>query len=161
MSARLLFLGCAGFVLATASTAAAQVPIDQATKANSARAESSPAQADGASTVSEVVVTANKRVESVQKTTASVLVVTGADITKSGKASIDDVLRDVPDVDISRSGGGNLFIRGIGSTSDTIDGRDMAVAVTMDGVNQASGRILNSGIFDVERVEVVAGPQGT
>lgn len=108
-----------------------------------------------------IIVTANKRPELLQKTTSSITVTTGTEIVKRGKTSLDDVLRDQPTVELSNSGGGNIFIRGIGSTSDTMDGRDQAVQVTIDGVNQASNRILNTGLFDVERVEVAAGPQGT
>jgi len=108
-----------------------------------------------------IIVTAGKRVETVQTTTESVSVVTGEQLTKSGKASLDDVLRDLPNTQVSSSGGGNVFIRGVGSTSDTIDGRDQAVVINFDGVAQTSGRILNSGLFDVQRVEVLAGPQGT
>ncbi|WP_244410713.1 TonB-dependent receptor [Nitrospirillum viridazoti] len=123
-------------------------------------------------TLEEIIVTAERRVEGVQKTGASVSVRTGDDLLKEGKFSLGSILEDVPGITGGAAlatggtaGGGTdnpasgLVIRGIpsnigagGSTTSTAS----AAAIYVDGVYNGVG-----GSYDLERVEVLRGPQGT
>lgn len=111
----------------------------------------------------EITVTAQKRAESVQKVPIAMEVISGAEITELGKNDIDEILQGVSNTIIEKSQDGyRVTIRGITDNSEAFKGQSMAppaVAINMDGVysNQKTG----SGLFDIERVEVLYGPQST
>ena len=123
-------------------------------------------------TLEEIVVTAERRVETAQKTGASVSVRSGDDLLKEGKFSLSSILEDVPGISGGAAfatggtaGGGTdtpasgLVIRGIpsntgagGSSTSTAS----AAAIYVDGVYNGIG-----GGYDIDRVETLRGPQGT
>jgi iron complex outermembrane receptor protein len=110
----------------------------------------------------EIVITAQKREQSLQDVPLSV---SAFDETFIEQASIKDI-RDVggltPGLSIKSRGDteASVFIRGIGSQAPGI-GADPAVGIFVDGVSVSRGTNATAAFFDIERVEVVKGPQGT
>ena len=111
--------------------------------------------------LSEIVVTAQRRSESMQKVPISVHATTAADLATHGLNDSLGLSATVPNLDISQNGTTlSLYMRGVGTNaSDPND--EPSVALYIDGVYIASPL---SNIFqfnNIERVEVLAGPQGT
>lgn len=120
------------------------------------------------SELSEVIVTAERRSIDLQKVALSVTAIGGDEIAKNGDADVAQVLQDVPGVVLEgltngpsqqsvQGGGGppNIAIRGLGTPSpNTVS----AVAVYEDGVLMQGG---GANFYDMSRVEVLRGPQGT
>jgi outer membrane receptor protein involved in Fe transport len=111
----------------------------------------------------EVVVTAEKRTERLQDVPLSIVALTGADLQNSGAITMQDIGREVPGLSIvSLAPGQNtLIIRGISSTGGTaptvgfyIDDTPISVANHLRGETDPV-------LFDLDRVEVLRGPQGT
>ncbi len=111
--------------------------------------------------VKEVVVSATKIEEAVDETTSSVTVITGDTIKKMKVEFVPDVLKKMPELNVTQNGGigkqATVFLRG-GSASQTL--------VMIDGVKVKSttlGTFDFSGITsgDIERIEIVKGPQST
>ncbi len=135
-----------------------------------AHAQTAPAPAAaGVSTLQEVVVTAEHRISNVQKTAVSVSVRKGEDLKAQGRYSLQDILQDVPGVVAgpttdtvggrSDNVGGSLTIRGLSSSGLARGGivsSVPAVAVYTDDIYEGMG-----SDYDIGRVEVLRGPQGT
>lgn len=111
----------------------------------------------------EVVVTAQKRSEDLQDVPISVSAHTGDSLEKLGLYSIDSLQEVTPGVAFVTGAGGasQMYIRGIGTNTSGANNEN-AVATYSDGVYHSSP-INNAGaeFFDVERIEVLKGPQGT
>lgn len=108
----------------------------------------------------EIVVTAQKRSENAQKVAATVTVVSSQALVASGVTDLRGVAVFLPMTNLSQENVvTQAFIRGIGQTSDA-ETNDPAVATNIDGVYQ-SRYTLSGSMFDIDRVEVLAGPQGT
>lgn len=117
--------------------------------------------------LSEIVVVARKRSESLQQTPVAVSAVSADDLAARGSNSISSVADIAPNVTFnstaSNSGSSNaavIFIRGIGQ-SDFYPQVDPGVGVYLDGVyiSRSTGAVLD--LVDVQQVEVLRGPQGT
>jgi len=110
----------------------------------------------------EVVVTAQRRSENLQKTPLTVSAVTGDKLESQGIKTVVDLSAQVPALQISSSGSGAavVFLRGIGSTNTTEVG-DPAVAYHIDGIYIARSTSVGALFYDIDRVEVLRGPQGT
>ena len=115
----------------------------------------------------EVTVTARKREEGVQDTPIAVSAFTGDSLEARGIQSIDNLDSITPNMEfrnINTNGGGgsnaSVYIRGVGQT-DFVPSADPGVGVYVDGVYIARsiGAVLD--LIDVDRVEVLRGPQGT
>ncbi len=115
----------------------------------------------------EVTVTARKREEGVQDTPIAVSAFSGASLDARGIQKIDDIAYITPNMTFdninTNGGGGNsaaIFIRGVGQR-DFIPSADPGVGLYVDGVYFARsvGSVLD--LIDVERVEVLRGPQGS
>ena len=112
-------------------------------------------------TLAEIVVTAEKRSEKIQDVPVAVTVVTGQQLEDQHIYSIADLARTTPALEMVQAfggPGGGGQIRGIGtnSFSPTAEG---AVGIVVDDVPQGNVNITN--LFDLQRVEVLKGPQGT
>jgi iron complex outermembrane receptor protein len=120
------------------------------------------AQAAGQEAIQEVIVTAQKRSESASRTPVELTALTCADLEKRGVASAADLTNVVPNVQIgvADAGNTNIYIRGIGS-NNTTEGGDPAAAFHLDGVYLGRPDEARTAFFDVARVEVLRGPQGT
>jgi iron complex outermembrane receptor protein len=110
----------------------------------------------------EVVVTAQRRSENLQKAPLTVSAVTGDKLESQGIKTVVDLSAQVPALQISSSGSGAavVFLRGIGSTNTTEVG-DPAVAYHIDGIYIARSTSVGALFYDIDRVEVLRGPQGT
>ena len=121
-----------------------------------------PAHADeDAGSIEEVIVTAQKRPERLQDVPIAITVVDEKQLAEQRVYSIADLARTSPALEMIQAfggPGGGGQIRGIGTTSFTRSAEG-AVGIVVDGVPQ--GNANTSNIFDVQRVEVLRGPQGT
>jgi len=115
----------------------------------------------------EIIVTARKREESVETTPIAISAFTGDTLEKRGAANIGDVSRFVPNLIINYNGGGggsastsNIYLRGVGQ-SDFLITTDPGVGLYIDGVYYARATATIMDLLDLERVEVLRGPQGT
>lgn len=119
------------------------------------------------SALQEVIVTANRREENVQKVPVSIQVITGGDLDKSGASQFQDYLNSVSSVGFTKSGAGSvrLGIRGVSN----VNGDESGVAKSKSAVGlylndvpiQGAGPIPDLSLYDLSRVEVLKGPQGT
>ena len=141
-----------GFTAACALFAGATPAYAQATGQASATADQ---------TVTVTGTTARKRNEQAQDVPIAMDVIGGQDLRDAGITRVKDLQSAVPGLVIeSRESSGKIAIRGVG-TGDVGLGTDQSVAVHVDGVYQAHGALGLTRMFDVERVEVLRGPQGT
>jgi len=109
----------------------------------------------------EVVVTATKQTETIDKTAAAITAVSSDAMGPGGIKGIRDLALVVPNLSVGDQFGVNrTFIRGIGMTSIDL-GADGAVAFLQDGsmIPRPSQQL--TGFYDLEQVEVLRGPQGT
>lgn len=110
-----------------------------------------------------VTVTATRREESLQKVPVAVTVVEGEQLEREGRSSISTIVQEIPTLNY-RAGGSNkdssLFVRGIGTIS-TSPGVEPSVATVIDGVVYARPGQSTLDLLDVDRIEVLRGPQGT
>ena len=125
-----------------------------------ASAFSSSAYSQGA-VLEEVLVTANKRTESLQDVAGSITAFSESQIEDRGIARVEDIFQSVPGLSFSDHAGNNLItIRSIGLQVDT-GVAEPGVATHVDGVFQPRTSMGSLDIVDLERVEVLRGPQGT
>jgi iron complex outermembrane receptor protein len=113
--------------------------------------------------ITEVVVTAQKREQNLQDVSIAVSALSGEDMTKAGMTMIEDIHERVPNLNISTAKGESklrLFIRGVGQ-NDALAIADPGVGMYVDGVYYTRVTNLSFALNDIERVEVLRGPQGT
>lgn len=107
----------------------------------------------------EVIVTAEQRSESLQEVPVSVTAFAGSEIESAGIENSQDFINLTPNVTLDDSFTvGNTFvtIRGVAQ----INNADSPVAVVIDGVPQGNQKQFKQELFDIERIEVLRGPQG-
>ncbi len=108
-----------------------------------------------------IIVTAQRRAEVVQDVPLAITALGGDALEEEGVRDISNLSDLAPSLSITNNGGTpQVFMRGIGSTNTNANG-DAAVAVHIDGVYLARANSLNAQFYDLARVEVVRGPQGT
>jgi len=114
--------------------------------------------------VENVVVTARKRQESLQDVPVSVTAFSDTALDEMAASRIPDIARSVPNLDFERTVGfsnaARVNIRGVGQT-DPIGTLDPGVGLYVDGVYLARAQSSLLAVADIERVEVIRGPQGT
>ncbi|MDP5208305.1 TonB-dependent receptor [Microbulbifer sp. 2205BS26-8] len=112
--------------------------------------------------IEEVVVTAQKRAENLQDVPIAITAFTGDNIKESGVKNLTDLGKYTPGVEMHNDVALQPIysIRGI-QTNDWTAGSDPAVAVYVDGVYTGRGAGAEIPLTDIERVEVLKGPQGT
>jgi iron complex outermembrane receptor protein len=126
----------------------------------SASTETTPA-ADDASSTGDIVVTAQRRTENLRDVPIAITVVSGDSIRETGAVQLSDITQRVPSLQFTAVPGTPTFtVRGIGTNSFDY-GVESAVGLAIDDVNITLPRLnpINS-LADVERVEVLRGPQG-
>jgi len=110
----------------------------------------------------EVIVTAQKRTESLQDVPVAVISISGEKISEAGIQGLTDLAEYIPNVSIGYSAGdspGRIIIRGVGSGNNA--GFEQSVGMFNDGVYQGRARQYLVPFLDVGSVEVLKGPQGT
>ena len=109
----------------------------------------------------EIIVTATKRAESVQDIAAAVTALNANVLAERGIVNIESLAASVPGMHFSQAGADTrITVRGIGAEQNTVTG-DPGVAFHIDGVYQARASAGAALFYDLERVEVLRGPQGT
>ena len=131
--------------------------------------QSAPAQtgsgsgqaASAATSLERVEITALKTRQSLQDVPASVTALTADDLARSGLVNSADLQQKVPGLSLSSGGREtNLAIRGVSNNVRSI-GADPSNAVHLDGVYLPRSSMALTELFDLQRVEVLKGPEGT
>jgi iron complex outermembrane recepter protein len=123
-----------------------------------------PALAQTAATTETITVTAQKRTEDIKEVPLNITVLSGTELREQHIADITDLSREVPGLSFSNEGGSGLSkieLRGISS-----DAGSPTVGIYLDEVPITMRNLLNTGatepqFFDLDRIEVLRGPQGT
>jgi iron complex outermembrane recepter protein len=112
-------------------------------------------------TLEEITVTAQKREQALQKVATTVEAISGDVLTQMGSKDLQDALKNMSNVLVSPVGEEmTVVIRGM--DNDSMPGDSFSqVAVTVDGSFSNSWGVGTTGMYDMQRVEVLAGPQGT
>lgn len=109
----------------------------------------------------EIIVTANRRAESSQRSALSIQAIGAEELARAGVTRPEDISKIATGVDIGL--GGNMpqvYIRGVG-TYGTNNYAENAVAINLDGAYISRGWQMRGAFFDLERIEALKGPQGT
>jgi iron complex outermembrane recepter protein len=118
------------------------------------------APAAQAQQLEEVIVTAQKRAESLQDVPISVSAIGGKQIQDAGIPDLTALADYVPNLHIATASvNTNIYMRGVGSGNN--QAFEQSVGMYIDGVYMGRGRQYRAGFLDIERVEVLRGPQGT
>ena len=140
------------------------LPAQPETTAEAGQADEQTQDQPATSVDTEVVVTARRRLESLQDVPIAVTAYSGEQLARQGALDITDIGDTTPNVTLETSRGTNTtltaFIRGVGQ-QDPVAGFEQGVGLYLDDVylNRPQGALLD--IYDVERIEVLRGPQGT
>lgn len=119
---------------------------------------------DAAIAIEEVTVTAQRRSQNIQEVPIAVTAISGDELDARGLADISELSQSVPSLTLEPSRATNTtltaFIRGVGQ-QDPLAGFEQGVALYLDDVYMARPQGALLDIYDVERIEVLRGPQGT
>ena len=159
---RALFLTSTAAIALLPSMALAQStradPQEGVAPSEEARPNAAPEDSIG---LSDIIVTAQRREESAQKAAVAINVIGGSDVTDAGVTQVADLGKLVPALTVQQIGGStSTFIRGVGNFSVAITS-DPAVAFNYDGVYVGRINSTNGTFYDLARIEVLKGPQGT
>ncbi len=112
--------------------------------------------------IEEIVITSQRVKESAQKAPIAVSVVSQEELTRLSVSRAEDLSRVVPALVATASGGPNttFFIRGVGNTTSN-SYSDPAISFNFDGVTIGRPNSTQGFFYDLERIEVLKGPQGT
>ena len=148
---RLLAVSCLSPLLLVASSSAVE-----------AQSNSSDAETD--ILIEEIVVTARRRAENLQEVPIAVTAIGGAALEERGAIDLTDIARITPSTTLEATRATNTtltaFIRGVGQ-QDPLAGFEQGVGIYIDDVYLARPQGALLDIYDVERIEVLRGPQGT
>ena len=163
--ARAVLLGTvAGAALIATSASAATSAQENATTAPDAPSNAQTQDQAATGSDQEIVVTARRRNELLINVPVAVTAYSGEQLQRQGAIDITAVSATTPNVNLEVSRGTNTtltaFIRGVGQ-QDPVAGFEQGVGIYLDDVylNRPQGAVLD--IYDVERIEVLRGPQGT
>lgn len=113
--------------------------------------------------LSEIVITAQRREQNLQDVPVAVTAITADQLEARGIAAVTDIVRVSPSLTISENTnatGSSIKLRGIGTFAFSI-GIEPSVAIVVDDVALLQQAQAFSGLSDIERLEVLRGPQGT
>lgn len=118
----------------------------------------SPAEDEGR--LAEVIVTAQKRTENLQDVPVSAQVISGEELAQQNQVSLETLAMTVPALHIAAAGPSHeMYIRGIGSGQN--QSFDQSVGTFIDDIYHGRSRIGAASFLDLERIEVLKGPQST
>jgi iron complex outermembrane recepter protein len=147
-------------LLALSTTALMPVGAHAADAAAPAAA-GTPAAAAEAVTVEDIVVTARRRDERLIDAPVAISAVSGKKLEAYNVSNFTDIAQLVPSMVAGRAASGSsasIFLRGVGSTALSA-GFDQSVSFVIDGLPMSRGREINLSQYDIQRVEVLKGPQ--
>ena len=114
--------------------------------------------------VEEIIVTATKREQSIQDVPIAITALDGEYLANRGITNVAELQQAVPSLGVysnaSNSNGGTFRIRGYGTTGNN-PGLESSVGSFLDGVYRSRAGQLFSSLYDIQRIEVLRGPQGT
>ena len=111
--------------------------------------------------IGEIVVTAQRRSENLQKVPISVTAVTSEKLASAGVLTLDQLPAVAPGVVVQQTFGAvNVFLRGIGAIQSGFTA-ESPVAIYIDGIYVPNAAASAFGLNDIARIEVLKGPQGT
>ena len=148
---------CALLVAALCASSTVAAPA----RAQDAPAAPAAAAPQGEAGLEEIIITARKREESLQDAPIQVDALSKDQIDALDATSLEKIASISPQLFVARTSNGSgaqITMRGIGSSSTSI-GLEQSVAVVLDGVYFGQGRVLNEGMFDLQQVEILKGPQ--
>ncbi len=112
-----------------------------------------------AAELEEIIVTATKKEESLQDVSVSVSVLSGEKIQEAGFHDFQGIAQYIPNFAVSENAISTIIsMRGIGAGAN--QSFEQSVGLFVDGIHLAKGRQYRTGLFDIERVEALRGPQG-
>ncbi len=155
----LSFFAVAAFAQTTPETEQAGGPVDAAVQGGDASTEVEAAASPRA-TLEEIIVTAQKRAENIQDVPLSVSAIGGEAMEKMNITDYGEMGALLPNTKFTSNGlSTNMRIRGLGS--DPNRGFETSVGLYVDGIFFGRVDYLEAAFLDLERIEVLRGPQGT
>lgn len=158
---RIILPTCTALAMVIGLPAAAQTA-DPAAETQTGTPNDAAATDTAGQGLQDIIVTAQRRSESLQRAAVAVDVVTAGDLKSAGVVTASTLNAAVPSLTVQQGGGANnvFFIRGVGNF--TLNGySDPAIAFNLDGVYLGRPTSTTTTFFDLERIEVLKGPQGT
>lgn len=146
----------------TATVPAKAVPADAGTTAGATSSTEAAANTSAGAGLAEIIVTAQRRSESLQRAALAISAVSADTIVRAGVTDATQLTRIAPAIQIGTIGGTltTFYLRGVGNfTANSLS--DAAVSVNLDGVPIVRSNAVQGLFYDLERVEVLKGPQGT
>jgi iron complex outermembrane receptor protein len=151
----ILLAGIATIATIAAAPAAAQTAAPEPQPA-------SPELAEPGVGLADIVVTAQRRVETAQRAALAIDVVSTDALERAGATNVANLNAVAPSLNVTQGGGAttSFFVRGVGNFTNNAYS-DTAVAFNYDGVYIGRPSATGGTFFDLERIEVLKGPQGT
>lgn len=144
-----------------ATTAASALSMSAMAVPVFAQTASTATAADAAPQLEEIIVTAQRRTENAQRVPITILTATPATLAAAGVVNIVQIERVAPGLQVYQTSGNLIpFLRGVGS-SQSAAAFENPIAIYIDGVYQGIKGGLVQDLADIERIEVLKGPQGT
>src|SRR5882672_201894 len=130
--------------------------------ATAAAADEPPVGDRGESELAEIVVTAQKRAENLQNVPIAMQAYSGDQLQKAGVNQITDIVTLAPNLNVvvQNALSQHIVIRGVG-TNEFFGNAPSSVGTYMDEVTMNSSYMSTLGLFDMERVEILRGPQNS
>jgi iron complex outermembrane recepter protein len=145
-------VGVVAFATAAAAQEASPAP---------AQSPAAPSAAHDEGALNEIVVTATRHIETVQRVAVPIQALSSEDLTRANVSRPEDISSIAPGVQIGTSGSfPQAYVRGVGNYSVQAFAEG-AVSFNLDGVYISRGWATRGMFYDLDRVEVVEGPQGT
>ncbi len=123
-------------------------------------ADAAPQAAEGDDSATDIVVTATRSNTLLSRTPLAITAVTGESLTKLGVTNATQISDVAPSISIDRNNGLQITIRGV-SSADNSEKGDPSAGFMLDGVSLARAQAQEVSFFDLDRIEVLRGPQGT
>src|SRR5262249_22513809 len=118
--------------------------------------------AQGEGKLETILVTAQRRSENLQSVPVSVQVVSGAQLREQNQNSFTDLARTLPAIHIATGAKSNtLTMRGIGGDQTGNPGFEQSVSMFADDIYRGRSRMSNATFLDLDRIEILKGPQST
>ena len=157
MKLKTCLLGCAAALAVTCTPGGAWAQAAPTTPTTVDQPSPAPAPA---TEVGEIVVTAQRRAENLQRVPIVITAVSGQQLAAAGVTSLPNLQTIAPGLNVRTTAGGVFqpSLRGIGTSSNVVEN---PVALYIDGVYLPQQREGNRELPDVEQVAVLKGPQGT